>query len=119
VGPERFAGLGAAEYLSFERGGRRLPLAPCDSDLRVSRDVLTQVHRAPDEHRLAWGSVPNRLASAASPYLLQHALNPVDWWEWGPDAFDEARRRDVPLLLSVGYSSCHWCHVTGTRLGMD
>jgi uncharacterized protein YyaL (SSP411 family) len=39
----------------------------------------------------------------------------VDWWEWGPDAFAEARRRDVPILLSVGYSSCHWCHVTGSR----
>ncbi|MDH6225313.1 MULTISPECIES: thioredoxin domain-containing protein [Streptomyces] len=53
----------------------------------------------------------NRLAQATSPYLLQHADNPVDWWEWQPAAFDEARRRDVPVLLSVGYSSCHWCHV--------
>jgi uncharacterized protein YyaL (SSP411 family) len=57
------------------------------------------------------GRVSNRLASATSPYLLQHAQNPVDWWEWGPEAFAEARRRDVPILLSVGYSSCHWCHV--------
>jgi uncharacterized protein YyaL (SSP411 family) len=55
--------------------------------------------------------VPNRLAEATSPYLLQHADNPVDWWEWGQDAFDDARQRDVPLFLSVGYSSCHWCHV--------
>jgi hypothetical protein len=46
------------------------------------------------------GRVPNRLASATSPYLLQHADNPVDWWEWGEDAFAEARRRDVPVLLS-------------------
>ncbi|MBC7278300.1 thioredoxin domain-containing protein [Nocardioides sp.] len=53
----------------------------------------------------------NRLASATSPYLLQHAQNPVDWWEWGPDAFEEARQRDVPVLLSVGYAACHWCHV--------
>ncbi len=53
----------------------------------------------------------NRLASATSPYLLQHADNPVDWWEWGPGAFDEARRRGVPVLLSVGYAACHWCHV--------
>ena len=53
----------------------------------------------------------NRLASATSPYLLQHAQNPVDWWEWGPDALEEARRRDVPVLLSVGYAACHWCHV--------
>jgi len=55
--------------------------------------------------------VTNRLASATSPYLLQHAENPVDWWEWGDDAFAEARRRDVPILLSVGYAACHWCHV--------
>jgi uncharacterized protein len=55
--------------------------------------------------------VANRLASATSPYLLQHKDNPVDWWEWGPDAFAEARRRDVPVLLSVGYAACHWCHV--------
>ncbi|MGC5616554.1 thioredoxin domain-containing protein [Georgenia sp. Z1491] len=53
----------------------------------------------------------NRLASATSPYLLQHADNPVDWWEWGEPAFAEARRRDVPILLSVGYAACHWCHV--------
>jgi uncharacterized protein len=55
--------------------------------------------------------MPNRLATATSPYLLQHAANPVDWWEWGDAAFAEARRRDVPVLLSVGYAACHWCHV--------
>ncbi|WP_406023520.1 thioredoxin domain-containing protein [Nocardioides sp. NBC_00850] len=53
----------------------------------------------------------NRLASATSPYLLQHAQNPVDWWEWGNAAFEEARRRGIPVLLSVGYAACHWCHV--------
>ncbi|GAA3675776.1 hypothetical protein FB459_3011 [Yimella lutea] len=53
----------------------------------------------------------NRLQHATSPYLLQHADNPVDWWEWGRDAFAEARRRGVPVLLSVGYAACHWCHV--------
>ncbi|WP_406113837.1 thioredoxin domain-containing protein [Streptomyces sp. NBC_01014] len=53
----------------------------------------------------------NRLAGVTSPYLLQHADNPVDWWPWTPEAFEEARRRDVPILLSVGYSACHWCHV--------
>lgn len=53
----------------------------------------------------------NRLASATSPYLLQHADNPVHWWEWSPEAFAEARERDVPVLLSVGYAACHWCHV--------
>jgi hypothetical protein len=53
----------------------------------------------------------NRLAGATSPYLLQHAENPVDWHEWGDDAFERARAEDKPLLVSVGYSSCHWCHV--------
>ncbi|HEX3705115.1 MAG TPA: thioredoxin domain-containing protein [Mycobacteriales bacterium] len=53
----------------------------------------------------------NRLADATSPYLLQHMENPVDWRPWGEEAFDEARRREVPVLLSVGYAACHWCHV--------
>ncbi len=55
--------------------------------------------------------MPNRLADATSPYLLQHADNPVDWRPWSPEAFEEARRRDVPVLISVGYAACHWCHV--------
>ncbi|HET8620875.1 MAG TPA: DUF255 domain-containing protein, partial [Acidimicrobiales bacterium] len=53
----------------------------------------------------------NRLASETSPYLRQHRDNPVDWYPWGDDAFAAARERDRPVLLSVGYSSCHWCHV--------
>ncbi|HEX6235054.1 MAG TPA: thioredoxin domain-containing protein [Jiangellaceae bacterium] len=53
----------------------------------------------------------NRLADSTSPYLLQHADNPVDWWPWGDNAFKAARQRDVPVLLSVGYAACHWCHV--------
>jgi uncharacterized protein len=53
----------------------------------------------------------NRLAGSASPYLEQHADNPVDWWPWSAEAFAEARRRDVPVLISVGYAACHWCHV--------
>ena len=53
----------------------------------------------------------NRLAGESSPYLRQHRDNPVDWWPWCDEAFAEARRRDVPVLLSVGYSACHWCHV--------
>ncbi|HLU49245.1 MAG TPA: thioredoxin domain-containing protein, partial [Planctomycetota bacterium] len=57
------------------------------------------------------GREPNRLARETSPYLLQHALNPVDWYPWGEEAFRHARDRDVPIFLSVGYSSCHWCHV--------
>jgi uncharacterized protein len=53
----------------------------------------------------------NRLASSTSPYLLQHATNPVDWWPWCAEAFMEATRRNVPVLLSIGYAACHWCHV--------
>jgi uncharacterized protein YyaL (SSP411 family) len=53
----------------------------------------------------------NRLARERSPYLLQHAANPVDWYPWGSDAFDKARREDKPIFLSIGYSTCHWCHV--------
>ncbi|MFO7171438.1 MAG: thioredoxin domain-containing protein [Bacillota bacterium] len=57
------------------------------------------------------GRSPNRLIHEVSPYLLQHAYNPVDWYPWGPEALERARREDKPILLSVGYSSCHWCHV--------
>jgi uncharacterized protein len=53
----------------------------------------------------------NRLARETSPYLLQHQHNPVDWWAWGPDALAEAKRTNKPILLSVGYAACHWCHV--------
>jgi uncharacterized protein YyaL (SSP411 family) len=55
--------------------------------------------------------MPNRLATERSPYLLQHANNPVDWRPWGDEAFDAARREDKPIFLSIGYSTCHWCHV--------
>ncbi|MBA2287936.1 MAG: DUF255 domain-containing protein, partial [Ktedonobacteraceae bacterium] len=53
----------------------------------------------------------NRLINETSPYLLQHAHNPVDWYAWGAEALEKARREDRPILLSVGYSACHWCHV--------
>ncbi|HSC49196.1 MAG TPA: thioredoxin domain-containing protein, partial [Gaiellaceae bacterium] len=53
----------------------------------------------------------NRLASETSPYLLQHAANPVDWYPWGEEALAKARAEDKPILLSVGYAACHWCHV--------
>jgi len=57
----------------------------------------------------AWqGGGMNRLRGETSPYLLQHADNPVDWWPWGEEAMREAKRRDVPMLISIGYSSCHW-----------
>src|SRR5467141_3974459 len=55
--------------------------------------------------------MPNALRAETSPYLLQHAENPVDWMPWGPGALNRAREQDKPLLVSIGYSSCHWCHV--------
>ncbi|HEX7379249.1 MAG TPA: thioredoxin domain-containing protein, partial [Pirellulales bacterium] len=55
--------------------------------------------------------MPNRLAHETSPYLLQHANNPVDWYPWGPEAIERSRREDKPIFLSIGYSACHWCHV--------
>jgi uncharacterized protein YyaL (SSP411 family) len=55
--------------------------------------------------------MPNRLAHETSPYLLQHAENPVDWYPWGPEALEKSKREDKPILLSVGYAACHWCHV--------
>src|SRR3712207_9146379 len=63
----------------------------------------------PAPHTL--GLMPNRLADETSPYLRQHADNPVDWYPWGDEAFEKAKAEDKPVLLSVGYSSCHWCHV--------
>ena len=55
--------------------------------------------------------MPNRLQNETSPYLLQHAHNPVNWYPWGPEALDEARQKDKPIFLSIGYAACHWCHV--------
>ena len=56
-------------------------------------------------------SYSNRLTLETSPYLLQHANNPVDWFPWGKEALDKAQQKDLPILLSIGYSACHWCHV--------
>ena len=61
----------------------------------------------------------NRLSTERSPYLLQHAENPVDWRPWGPEVFEEAKRTDKPVLLSIGYSTCHWCHVMGRETFRD
>ena len=55
--------------------------------------------------------MPNRLVDAVSPYVRSHADNPVDWFGWGDEPFAEAKRRDVPVMLSIGYATCHWCHV--------
>ena len=63
------------------------------------------MHRSPESAK------PNRLANETSPYLLQHASNPVDWYPWGPEALQASKARNRPILLSIGYSACHWCHV--------
>ncbi|MFA7080124.1 MAG: DUF255 domain-containing protein, partial [Candidatus Bathyarchaeia archaeon] len=57
------------------------------------------------------GKKPNRLINEQSPYLLQHAYNPVDWFPWCSKAFERAKIEDKPVFVSIGYSSCHWCHV--------
>ncbi|MYG18046.1 MAG: thioredoxin domain-containing protein, partial [Gemmatimonadales bacterium] len=64
----------------------------------------------PDSHSRPAGRA-NRLAQEKSPYLLQHAFNPVDWVPWGEEAFARARAEDRPIFLSIGYATCHWCHV--------
>ena len=61
----------------------------------------------------------NRLILEKSPYLLQHAYNPVNWYPWGNEAFERARREDKPVFLSIGYSTCHWCHVMETESFSD
>ena len=61
----------------------------------------------------------NRLRHAKSPYLLQHAQDPVHWYGWGPEAFQAARQEDKPIFLSIGYSTCHWCHVMGRETFRD
>src|SRR6266849_10106608 len=67
-------------------------------------DIVAEVSPAHAEHT-------NRLSREKSPYLLQHAHNPVDWRPWGTEAFEEARKTNKPLFVSIGYSTCHWCHV--------
>jgi uncharacterized protein len=66
----------------------------------------------------AGGSL-NRLADAGSPYLREHADNPVDWHEWGPEALSKAKAENKPLIISIGYASCHWCHVMERESFMD
>ena len=72
--------------------------------LSVLRSRVATMTAAPPRHT-------NRLAKEESPYLLQHAHNPVEWYPWGEEAFETARREDKPIFLSVGYATCHWCHV--------
>lgn len=73
---------------------------------QVQNTVETYLHDA-----IAAGKKSNRLINEASPYLLQHAFNPVQWYPWGEEAFEKARQENKPILISIGYSTCHWCHV--------
>ncbi|MFV1979960.1 MAG: thioredoxin domain-containing protein [Rhodothermia bacterium] len=92
--------------------GQAEPAAP-DSDTATLSDSLHKRHTvdATIQRALSEGMTPNRLIDEKSPYLLQHAFNPVDWYPWGDEAFDAAREQDKPIFLSIGYSTCHWCHV--------
>jgi hypothetical protein len=96
-------------YLTF-LGSRRLASSVWDPGCEKTGGVVEAARFAPESPATIDGMV-NRLAASTSPYLLQHADNPVDWWEWSPEALDKAKRRDVPILLSVGYAACRWCHV--------
>src|ERR1700756_1671063 len=88
-----------------ERGGHTFAAKVCDKVCGKVWDIL-------DMSTNAVGSRPaNRLAREKSPYLLQHQHNPVDWYAWGDEAFAKARAEDKPIFLSIGYSTCHWCHV--------
>jgi len=89
--------------------------SPFSDDLKARlRAAVEKRGEPPRTRHLRPGGAPlytNRLALEASPYLLQHAHNPVDWRPWGDEAFAEAKAKDKPVFLSVGYSTCHWCHV--------
>ncbi|MEX1137750.1 MAG: thioredoxin domain-containing protein [Bacteroidota bacterium] len=88
----------------FQSDGQRRVSASSDSTKRGTIEVMI-------ERKLAEGKEPNRLIKEKSPYLLQHAFNPVDWYPWGAEAFEKARKEDKPIFLSIGYSTCYWCHV--------
>src|SRR5690349_24553704 len=90
-------------FLRSEPGSRL-----CDP-IRIGSLVFRDARLAGDPS--TGPSMPNRLARETSPYLQQHADNPVDWYPWGPEALERARTENKPILLSVGYSACHWCHV--------
>src|SRR5512146_1692195 len=109
------------------RGRRMMDVQPCDRALCVhasriaaiqagatnsGRAATSCVFFPPSQRavRYSW-RMPNRLAAETSPYLRQHAGNPVEWWPWSDAALAEARATNKPILLSIGYSACHWCHV--------
>src|SRR5687767_15552786 len=76
----------------------------------MERTLIKALARACECEKAAI-TMSNRLAAETSPYLLQHADNPVDWYAWGDEALDSARAEQKPILVSIGYAACHWCHV--------
>ena len=109
------AGLVLAGYFAVGRF-RAAPEPPALSQAVLARG--SESVRSPEEtvervirRNLAAGRRPNRLIKEKSPYLLQHAFNPVDWYPWGEEAFEKARKENKLIFLSVGYSTCYWCHV--------
>ncbi|MEO2136904.1 MAG: DUF255 domain-containing protein, partial [bacterium] len=100
------------EVPAAQPGGETRPAAVLD-DISEALDAMPAGY-APRTHHLGEDGSPefsNRLSMEGSPYLVQHAHNPVDWYPWGDEAFEAAQRLGRPVLLSVGYSTCHWCHV--------
>src|SRR5437879_4854013 len=86
----------------------------CAAGLTACRKELTRsqpINNVKTESPLSTRSHTNRLAREKSPYLLQHQFNPVDWFPWGEEAFAKARQENKPIFVSIGYSTCHWCHV--------
>ena len=79
-----------------------LPVYSKDGDNRIHEQV---------QEKLSAGEKPNRLIKEKSPYLLQHAFNPIEWYSWGEEPFARAKKENKPIFLSIGYSTCHWCHV--------
>src|SRR3712207_4286545 len=84
---------------------------PISSGRADNRAHTNQNSNRGGEETMSGHKHTNRLAGETSPYLLQHAHNPVDWFPWGEEALGRARDEDKPILLSIGYSACHWCHV--------
>src|SRR3954469_4099286 len=94
-----------AAVLWLLAGAFGVPLAACKGKIGNQKDIVTtQLQSATHAHT-------NRLSREKSPYLLQHQHNPVDWYAWGDAAFTKARTENKPIFLSIGYSTCHWCHV--------
>src|SRR4029077_3091768 len=105
--PHREQGRASRSPTRLARPGRH----PTTSPLPGSEAPGSAARLREQVLRVSTVDVVNRLKDSTSPYLLQHADNPVDWWPWCDEAFAEAARRDIPVMLSVGYAACHWCHV--------